>query len=867
MKKLKLIIMRKKVLILILCMMSLNFSMAQDVYVNRNYTRENQTGTTDQPYKTIQQAVDAAQEGDVIHIMEGTYREQVEIATDSITIKNYEDDEVVVTGAETVLDWEHAGGEVYRAIVPWDITENDESNQIFVDGEMIHLTRWPKDTSDNWVTNPTMAVVDGAENSGSNAVLLEDKEFDEPDKRWLNGMIWVNLANGHDGQGWSGKATFISSAIKAIKATPVGQSGINAADGYQPWAVQRGTHYYLFNPTPEGVYATGGPQELLARGEWWKNADTLYVRLPDGQEPASSEDENNLVEAKKRLWAFIPKESDYMHHVTISGLHLFAASITTDKLYQRATKSVNSHDNVIDNIKAKYLTHFIDQTGHYQSQWYGRTGIILSGVNHTLKNSFIKYSAGAAVSAFGDNHKIIGNSIYEVNYQVTEAGAINSGNSIKLYDPEIAYNFIYNVPQKTINIGKMYSSEPETPGLIHMHHNVIFNFMLRNNDSGAMNGSAGRNWDLMRIDHNIIAHANTFLAIGIYTDYGGQAILDHNLIFDVDRPIQMNRYDKEKNPPVGTSEGGPMGEIWVYNNTVIADSWSKPAIQNSHVNGSGEGMYYKNNIISNSINATLEEVEALDANLIIKEEDVDDLFVDFDNANFLLKETAVNAIDKGVDASPYNDEIYNDVPDIGAFEYGVEPWKAGPEGVVTGLKINKDKDMIENGDTVQFDAVAYTHGIFEMESQPQLKWWTNGCGTIDENGQFIADSVTTNAKVFVTADSYLIKSIEFEIQESTIGIDDVLNNLAGSQSNLIMKASPNPFKDKVILDIQNMSEFGSQAEITVYSSSLHELSRRKIYLNQGQNQLSLKTAGYSPGMYIIRVSDHENSSYIKIMKE
>lgn len=845
--------MKKYFLSFLFILFALNLIQAQSIYVNSSYTGDEELGIIDKPYKTIQQAVDAAQEGDVVHIMAGTYREQVEIVTNNITIKNYENHKAIVSGTELVLEWEHVADEVYKAIVPWDIEENDESNQVFVNGEMIHLARWPKEISENWVTNPTMAVIDAAEGQGS--VQITDEEFDEPSERWKDGMIWVNLANGHDGQGWTGIAGFVSSSLNLIKAEPAaGGSSIKAAEGYEPWAVQKGTKYYLFNPTSEGVYATGGPQVLLARGEWWKNGDTLFVRLPNGEKPASAAGEENIVEAKKRLWAFIPKEADQMANVTIKGLHIFAASITTDKLYNRANVAVNSHDNVIDSINARYITHFIDQTGHYQSQWYARTGIILSGVNNTIKNSIIKYSAGAAVSAFGENHKVIGNSIYEVNYRVTEAGAINSGAAVYWDNPEIAYNFIYNTPQKTISIGKMRSSDPETAGGIHIHHNVIMNFMLRNNDSGAMNGSASRNWDMMRIDHNIIANANTFLAIGIYTDFGGQAIIDHNLIWNVDRPIQMNRYS------------APMGEIWVYNNTVIADSWSKPGIQNKHVNGSGEGMYYKNNIISNKINASLDLVETLESNLLIKKDDVNDLFVDYKNNDFRLKEGANNAIDMGVDASPYNDKIINDIPDIGAFEHGAEPWKAGPEGVVTGLKIDKDKDMIQNGDTVHFEAIAYTHGIFEMEPQPELYWWTNGCGTIDEKGIFTAEQITDDAKIYVTADSLLIESIEFSIEDKVSSVEETKwEDYDRNSKHLMIKSFPNPVSNNLHVQLWKAKPGNHKTEVKIYSTALKMVYSKAINAVNGYNEFNINTESFHSGFYLMEINCAGKKAYSKII--
>jgi hypothetical protein len=816
---------------------------AQVIYVDNSFSGENPDGSIDFPYTSIQQAVDSAEKGSEIWVKKGTYREQVEIAMDSITIRNYPGEKVVVKGSEAVLSWDPIGNEVYKAIVPWDITENDEANQVFVDGKMIHLTRWPDETNEDWIVYPSNSLVDKAENSGT-GIIIEDKEFDEPAERWLNSMVWINLAKDHDGQGWTGEISYISGSTGAMKVNPTG-SGIHAASGHDPWAVQRGSKFYLFNPAPAGVYATGGPEALLSRGEWWKNGDTLFIRMPNGEKPASTLEEDNLVEVKKRLWAFIPRNSDYMNNVTIKGFDIFAASISTDRNYTRGNLAINSYNNVIDSIHAKYVTHFIDQSGHYQSQWYSRTGIILSGIENTIQNSIIQYGAAAAVTAFGERHKVWNNRIYEVNYQVTETGALCSAGGVPCTDPDIGYNLFYNIPQKTIQLDKMKSSDPLAFGLIRVHHNVIMNFMLRNSDSGAMNASAGRDWDRMRIDHNVMANANNFLALGVYTDYGGEALVDHNLIWNVERPMGYNRFPE------------PTGEIHVYNNTVIADSWNKPGIYNNHVNPSGEGMYFKNNIVSDRIKASLELAE-VDSNLYIGEAEAKNIFKDFENFDYTLSENASSAIDMGIDVSPYNDTIVNDIPDIGAFEYGAEPWRAGPAGIVTNIKIDAElPDKIYQQDTIYFTATAFTSGFIKMEPQPTFYWGTDGSGRIDQNGMYIADSIDSNAKIFVTADSLLISSKKIKILELVDpGIPDSRNIHELGNDKLDFSLYPNPANDHLYL-LFNQEIINDEITIKVFDIQGTEV-KLSSWTKQGKT-FYLNTGNCPRGIYFIKVYTPESN--------
>ena len=65
-------------------------------------------GTLDLPFRTIQHATSIVEAGDTVHIRGGTYREKISIenlhgTTDHpITFKNYNDEEVVVSGAKVI---------------------------------------------------------------------------------------------------------------------------------------------------------------------------------------------------------------------------------------------------------------------------------------------------------------------------------------------------------------------------------------------------------------------------------------------------------------------------------------------------------------------------------------------------------------------------------------------------------------------------------------------------------------------------------------------------------------------------------------------------------------------------------------------
>jgi len=303
-----------------------------------------------------------------------------------------------------------------------------------------------------------------------------------------------------------------------------------------------------------------------------------------------------------------------------------------------------------------------------------------------------------------------------------------------------------------------------------------------------------------------------------------------------------------------------MGEIWVYNNTCIADEWHRYGIYNDHKNGSGEGMHYKNNIISNGIKATLELVEELDSNLYINENNTISLFENFKSNDLRLKANSM-AIDMGIDASPYNDTIVNSVPDIGAYEFGVEPWRAGPENVITNIKISADyPNEIHPGDTLYFHAEAYTSVIFKLDPQPEFHWWTNGSGRITDNGKYIADSVDSDAKVFVTTDSLLIEHANFRVQPWPAGIEK-MDFDKKRQGNVMV--FPNPVND--LLHVKLASSLSKKQITTEIWTVSGRCVKSVSHISSVTGLLKLNVDDVKNGLYILKIRSNAYNGASKFM--
>ncbi|HEV7298465.1 MAG TPA: DUF1565 domain-containing protein [Tepidisphaeraceae bacterium] len=643
----------------------------------------------DAPVRTIQQAVSLAKPGDSVVVREGTYRETVTTshsgtAAAPITIRSHEDERVVVSGTDVISgEWTKVGEEVYRAPMPWNYHfENEDaaydSNQVFHAGEMMELARWPDQTSADPV-RPTIAIADSVTFSKSDPGLekndlatFHNADFSEDPARWVGAKIWVNLArNDTDGQGQTGVVVETGAGTITVK-------GIDTRGGDGAWSIGEGTEFYLFQPTTEGLTSTGGIEAALGRGEWFIDAaaQQIYLRTPTGEAPAA-----DSVEAKRRTYGF---NLDGDSYINIKGINLFATSLTTDDL--AANRNVDpggvaaASNILIDGMNARYVSHFTDQTGNYQMQWQQKSGLILSGTRITFQNGDVRYSAGSGLSMFGRQGKVLNSVFRDLNLQGSETGMVNFG---KTYDPgngvvisedhEFGYNTLSNSPQQGINFRALKNSTKKpTDSKARIHHNLIHDVMLRSADSAAID-SLGSDHQYVRIDHNVIYNVTgKGRKYGIYFDFAAGGVVDHNVVYNVTDPFNIN-WDEKRGAQ----------NMWIFNNVGISDKPKGGGLETGARESAGS--IIRNNIWSNGIWAggwnggfTTPLGKAKISNNLVSS---DSLFVDSTNSdmaqrNYQLKETATEAINKGVKVPPYDDKLVGP-PDIGAYELGVDPWTVG----------------------------------------------------------------------------------------------------------------------------------------------------------------------------------------------
>lgn len=718
---------------------------AADWYVHPDGDDAN-AGDAANPFRTISAAAAQAQPGDTVWIAPGTYRETVRPARSGepgnpIVFRSLEpSDPAVINGADVVMGpWERQGqSNVYAADWVGDYTSiNMQADQVFMDGLMIDLLRWPKNVSEREVL-PTVALIDEilayTPNQLHGPMTIAEADFDEPDGRWDNARVWVNLSppGKGDGQGQTGRIITTSEADGTIVWRDIDDRSKREFGRDSNWFVLAGSHYYLFDPTPEGLVATGGAETAMAANEWWLNRETrrLYVSFPEGTDPS-----DHTVEARRRDWGFDLAD---LSHIVVRDLALFATSITTDPDPVGDKPTVTASTGItLDRLHVRYVTHFTNQDNDldYQGSWMGQSGIILSGRDHVVRNCTFDGSAGSAISVTGRDHRVYNNLIENFNYMVTEAAGINTSKDRAdtfSVDHKIGYNTLRASPGSAIFFKPAWNSDPHRPGRYRIHHNLVYDILHRLWDAGAMT-TVGDILDGVRIDHNVIHGGHDYIQFGIYVDYGGGAYIHHNVVYDTWSPIGGNGYELiqlNNNVAIETPVGFPFQPNGIHSGKGVGDL-------------GGVALY--NNIITGGF-STFQDATVV-ANINDSRRDLEDLFVnadgdDFRQYDYQLAASATAAIDEGVVVPGFDDPWLGSAPDIGAYEHGREPWQPGYGAVPWYLDDHDTLRFAAQGTTIEGYAVL--HPFAEDASVTELVVVETSPGVAVELG---ADSVMPDGRL------------------------------------------------------------------------------------------------------------------------
>jgi PKD repeat protein len=635
-----------------------------DYYVSVAEGNDINPGTLAEPFKTIQKCAEIAARGDRCNIRQGIYREMITPANDQITFTAYNDEAVIISGAEIISNdaWSHYQDSIYKTPIQWslNVRRSDEiqqisNNQLFVDGKMMVEARWPNIDVNHAtnITNISGIREDNAKTDAATVITMQKAQYIDEDIAsagdfWVGGKI--NLAAGYNFIFTSGNITAQTNNSVTVEFNDdPGAWNHRSSFDNEFLAPQEANYYYLW----------GKLEALDYPGEWFidppdnytgtdfVNADfsgTLYLQLPDNMSPSES---NHLIELKKRNWAFDLRNRS---HITINNISIVACGIVSNPA---------SHDNTLSNIHGTYLSHFREIPPFYHND--GTQGIQLYGNNNVIRDSYFAYSAGTMLDLHSwqeenGNQQIVNNVMHDIGYEGSGVAIIAANldgqhkNQIKnntiftsglcMIDlgtgNDVTYNDTYQSHLQCTDIGTIYGWGCDGKGAI-----VAYNLV---HDSNA--------------EHN--GSLNKYGTHGIYLD-------DDTYNYTIYRNITWNT----SSPGIammgtnGTAFAGfdelSASNRKIFNNTV--DGTLAAYLKDTY-NGLPThliGTEFKNNFATMFFGFEHDEL------VLSNNFEGEGLFIDKNNSNYALKPYSP-LIDQGCELSPYTQGFTDNAPDIGAIE-------------------------------------------------------------------------------------------------------------------------------------------------------------------------------------------------------
>jgi PA14 domain/Right handed beta helix region len=479
-------------------------------------------GTLEQPFQTIAKCASVAQAGMTCAIRAGTYRETVRPVNSGssdapITFQAYNNETVLISGADVVSQWQVHSGNVFKTNIAWNLGEG--RNQVFQNAKMQLEARYPNSSND--LLRPTLGRVRGASGAGDTWTIQADNVPANIVGAKINivpGPIWV-------------AETGVITASSSTGFTFQSKGG-QIIDN-PPWAPT------LFHPKDNNPYFIWGTLELLdSPGEWVLKDGVLYLW-------SDADPNSQTIEVKRRDYAFDLRDRS---NIKLQGLQIFAATITTgDPTNPNASTSSNV---ALDGVHVRYPSHYtFVKPGTSWEVGIKDSGVLLYGSNHSLRNSSVAFSAGNGVALAGAGHLLENNVIRDVDYTITDACAISAGwYGIDSKDHIIKKNTAFNAARSMI----VHRNSQN----IKILNNHLYNTGLLADDLGFTytyeSDGAGTEIAYNVVHDNFAEGYNS----GIYLDNGSKNhTVHHNIVYNVNTALNLNL------PSIGNK---------IHNNTLLA---------------------------------------------------------------------------------------------------------------------------------------------------------------------------------------------------------------------------------------------------------------------------------------------------------
>jgi len=499
-------------------------AMASEIHVNPA-AEPGGDGSSGNPFASLALASERLKPGDVCILHVGVYRETLRparsgTAEQPIVYRAAGDGEVTLTGCEPVNDLTDEGGRVWSAEVdmaaPWQ-------QQVFVDGKMLWLARWPNAPQGAWFEFPKATLDKGSQRS-----TIVDADL--PDVDLTGARVW---ASSHR-RWYSWTAAIQKHEAKKLQIADTTDA--------------KGNHV----PAEGGVYVVMGAEALFdAPWEWFHDSQKLRIRLPENYQGEPR------VEIKRRQEVIDLRGRS---HIFVEGITTRAGAIVTDQV---------STGCRLDRLRVFFVSHDLLAEDQYDSQ-KAATGVVFAGRDHHLTNSEIAYSSGNGVLVTGERMRVVNCHIHDTNYAGTYASAIElslrpnpSGpGEIPSRHTLISHCTLERCGRSLIGTHGFYDSliqfcDLRYAGLLTWDLGMTY---------GNTIAGGGSEFRFNHLRHNLAAERN----MGLYHDHGCKNILNHhNVVWGTNHAaLKNNQYAMYlfwyKNTAIceGRERGHAYGSTW-----------------------------------------------------------------------------------------------------------------------------------------------------------------------------------------------------------------------------------------------------------------------------------------------------------------
>lgn len=602
--------MRKKLLFgLMLCFSSV---FAKNIYVAKN-GNDNNNGTENQPYLTIQKAAQVAEAGDIVYIKQGIYRETVTPSNNGtngnpILFQAFEDDEVTISAVELVSNWTVHSGNIYKAQETMSL---NTLNMLYYNGVAMDIARWPNNSDNNRYTIDANPITSGSASHIDAPNIL--------DIDWSGGYIWYLGA--HSGASWTRPITNSSSSRVDFTAVDISKWPFNP---HNPTVFRNGNRgrFYLFN-------ALGA---LDYEREWYYNNNEIYFNAPNNANP------NNAIVEYAAREKTINITKNYIH---FDGINAFGGKVYVKGKFATIKNGIFKHCletlDDLNNTSAQIGNGAFDVLGDNTTienniiEYGSANGIVVKGYsggqNSVIQNNIIRHfntigNHSSLIRSTADNVTVVNNTCYSTG---RDGLYINANNC------EVGYNDVYEVMKINNDGGVFYVVGNENLKNTEVHHNWF-------HDSDGPDYADGR-------------------CAGIYLDNDSKGYeVHHNVVWNVTwTGIQTN------------------WDVWdneIYNNTL----WNVEEAMGAWLpNRNGYQTTIQRTKIYNNYASEKDWLGTDEQNNII---DHNNLFEDIDNHDF-TPTAGSSLIDAGKIILGITDGHIGSAPDIGAYERGGVYWTPG----------------------------------------------------------------------------------------------------------------------------------------------------------------------------------------------